>query len=85
MFDKDKKAARVEAGTSRLEDHAARYVPQALTNLRERRAWLVTKLAQEGRGKITGTMFDDDVEKLARQLHYIDSAIASLSADVPNA
>lgn len=78
MFNADKRAERHEARVQRIEATAEDGVDKALRNLRARRAWVVQKLALPT-GKPAA--FNDDLEHAAKQLVYLDDAIAALSTD----
>lgn len=80
MFSKEERNARREATVERLEARADKKTDKALHRLRERRAWLIQQIAMPT-AKLGGASFDDDIEKSARALHYVDSAIASLTAE----
>lgn len=74
---KEDRAERHESRVQALEERAENDTEKALRNLRARRAWIIQTMAIWS-GKPSA--FNDDLTKAAQELHYLDSAIASLSA-----
>jgi len=76
MFDKDKRAAKEAERLERAEG-------KALEKLQQRRDWIIQKIAIQM--NLTGAAFNSDISKLAQELHYLDSAIGSVSASIDGA
>lgn len=81
MFEKSKqKAAEIGARQAdEMEARAVERVPGAIAVLRARRAAIIGQLAAQ-QAKITSPM-RDDVDELARGLHYVELAIAALEGE----
>lgn len=76
MFDKEKRAEKQADRQQRAAERVEASEVTALAKLEQRRNWIVLKMAAQV--SLTGPAFNNELSNLAQELHYLESAAASL-------